>query len=284
MILIADSGSTKTAWRIIDKDGRISQAKSPGINPYYMKQEDITATVREGLVEYVDEDIAYIYFYGSGCSSDKNKALIQSALSVLYPQAQIEIDHDLLAAARALCGVESGIACILGTGSNSCLYDGTDIVDNVTSLGYLLGDEGSGNHLGRVLIKRYFKGELPEELKQKFDEYFGLTKSDVLENLYQGNMPIRFLANFSKFIFQYLQHPYFYQLVYDCFREFFVENVCRYAGHRDLPIHFVGSVAFYYSNVLRRVGADLGLQIGIIAEDPVAGLVLYHKEKMKAEG
>ncbi|UXP31051.1 N-acetylglucosamine kinase [Reichenbachiella agarivorans] len=278
MMLIADSGSTKTAWRIIDPKGKISQAVSKGINPYYMKSADIAASIQEGLSEYLDAKITEVFFYGAGCSSDKNKETISDAISRLYSDATITINHDLMAAARALCGHQKGIACILGTGSNSCLYDGESIVENVTSMGYLLGDEGSGNMLGRMLIKRYFKQQLPDELKAKFDERFQLSKSEILERIYQGEMPIRFLASFAKFIFQHIQHPYFYQMVYDCFQEFFEENVCKYTGYKEVPVHFTGSVAFYFSNILRKVGAELGITVGIISEDPIAGLALYHSK------
>ncbi|SHK82130.1 BadF-type ATPase [Reichenbachiella agariperforans] len=277
MILIADSGSTKTAWRLIDEQGNISQAKSGGINPYYMKKEEIQSAISEGLIEHQDTKMTAIHFYGSGCSSDKNKALIADALYGLYPEAVVSVDHDLMAAARALCGREQGIACILGTGSNSCLYDGESIVENVTSLGYLLGDEGSGNMLGRMLIKRYFKHELPEDLKAKFDARFQLTRDQVLEQIYQSEMPIRFLASFAKFIFQHIQHPYLYQMAYDCFQDFFEQNVCKYTGYQEVPVHFTGSVAFYFSNILRKVGTDMGVAVGVISEDPVAGLALYHR-------
>ncbi|MCV9386397.1 N-acetylglucosamine kinase [Reichenbachiella ulvae] len=277
MKLIADSGSTKTAWRLIDDTGKIFQANSVGINPYYMKKEEIQKAVSDGLVDYKDHPITSIHFYGSGCSSDNNKTLISDALLGLYPEATVEVDHDLMAAARALCGHQPGIACILGTGSNSCQYDGNSITENVTSLGYLLGDEGSGNMLGRMLIKRYFKHQLPDDLKAKFDEKYHLTRSELLENIYRSDMPIRFLSSFSKFIFDHIKHPYFYQMVYDCFEEFFDENVCQYSEHQSLPIHFTGSVAFYYGHILRQVAMDKGLTMGLITEDPVAGLALYHK-------
>lgn len=277
MKLIADSGSTKTDWRIIDDNDNINQVKSDGINPYYVPKNQIFESIKAALRAYPKGSFKTIYFYGAGCSSEKNKTIIDTCFRELYPDARVEINHDLLAAARALCGTEQGIACILGTGANSCRYDGDSIVENVMSLGYLLGDEGSGNHIGRQLLTHYLKDELSENLRQKFDKRFNFKPQDILQNIYQNELPAKFLAGFSKFVFQNIKDPYLYQLVFDSFKTFLTLNVLRYEGHKDLPIHFTGSVAFYYSNILRQAGTDLGLNIRHIVEGPIAGLTLYHQ-------
>ena len=174
MILIADSGASKTDWRILDGKGNIEQAQTIGFNPYYQPIEQFDQEVREVLVPQVKQPIEKIFYYGTGCSSDKNRKLIRNVLEVFYPEAHIEIWHDLLAAARALCGQEEGIACILGTGANSCYYDGSKIADNVTSLGYVLGDEGSGAYLGKKIVADYLRKDLPEKLWDQFKNVFRL--------------------------------------------------------------------------------------------------------------
>jgi len=278
MILIADSGTTKTEWRIIDQNGKITQTKSEGVNPYYMSASQISEIFEEGLSDHLNSPFEAIYFYGAGCSSDKNKRIISACLQILFPNARIEVDHDLLAAARSLCGAEKGIACILGTGSNSCLYDGHTIIDNVMSLGYLLGDEGSGNYIGRQLLTHYLKSQLPEIVKQHFDKRFGLQKHEILENIYRSNLPARYFAGFSKFVFQNIHDPFLYKMVYDGFKTFLEANVIKYKDYQQIPIHFTGSVAFYYSNILRQAGTDLGLSIRHIVEGPIAGLTLFYQK------
>jgi len=281
MILIADSGASKTDWRIIDGSGKIEQAQTIGFNPYYQPIEQFDQEVREVLVPQVNQPIDKIFYYGTGCSSDKNRKLIRNVLEVFYPEAHIEIWHDLLAAARALCGTEEGIACILGTGSNSCYYDGTKIVDNVTSLGYLLGDEGSGAYLGKRIIADYLRKDLPEKLWDQFKKRFPFDRDEILDRVYTQEMPSRFLGSFSHFIFQHLSEPYCYKLVYDSFGEFFEKNVMKYNRYQALKVHFTGSVAFYFSDILRQVANDKGITVKNILENPIAGLTLFHKKDLK---
>jgi glucosamine kinase len=278
MILIADSGASKTDWRIVDPEGKIGQAQTIGFNPYYQPIEQFDQEVREVLVPQVTLPVKKIFYYGTGCSSDKNRRLIRNVLAVFYPDAHIEIWHDLLAAARALCGTEEGIACILGTGANSCYYDGTQIVDNVTSLGYLLGDEGSGAWLGKRIISDYLRKDLPEKLWDQFKKRFPFDREEILDRVYTQEMPSRFLGSFSHFIFQHLKEPYCYQLVYDGFTEFFERNVMKYNRYEMLKVHFTGSVAFYFSDILRQVANDKNIAVKNILESPIAGLTLYHKK------
>ena len=278
MILIADSGGSKTDWRLIKKDGSIAQANAPGFNPYYQPIDDLKKNVKEILLPQInDHRVNKIFFYGAGVSSVKNQLTIKSAFLEFFPEAHIEIGWDLLAAARALCGHEPGIACIMGTGSNSCLYDGEKITDNVANLGWILADEGSGANIGRKFLVDYLRNKLPEKLAAQFHQRFPLSREEFLEKVYQQEKPSAFLASFAKFIFQHLKEPYCYKLIYDSFAEFYENNVMKYENYQNLKVHFTGSIAFYFSNVLRQVANDKGITVKNILEGPIAGLTLYHQ-------
>jgi glucosamine kinase len=281
MILIADSGGSKTDWRLILKNGSIDQASAPGFNPYYQPIEDLKKNVQEILLPRIpaEEVVGQIYFYGAGVSSVKNQLTIKSAFLEFFPEAQIEIGWDLLAAARALCGKEPGIACIMGTGSNSCLYDGKNIIDNVANLGWILADEGSGANIGRKFLVDYLRNKLPETLAQQFHQRFPLTREEFLEKVYQQEKPSAFLASFAKFIFQHLKERYCYELIYGSFAEFYENNVMKYENYQNLKVHFTGSIAFYFSDILRQVANDKGITVKNILEGPIAGLTLYHTQK-----
>jgi len=278
MIIIADSGSSKIDWRLIKRDGSISQAASPGFNPYYQPIDHLKKIIGEVLVPLATEAVTKIFFYGTGVSSEKNQALIRSLFLEFFPSCKVEIEWDLLAAARALCGEEPGIACILGTGSNSCLYDGKKIIAQVANLGWILADEGSGATLGRKFLFDYLRKKMPEPLAAQFKQRVPLSREEFLEKIYQAEKPSTFLATFSKFIFQHLKEPYCYKLVYDSFAEFYENNVLPYEGSRSLKVHSVGSIGFYFSDVLRQVANDKGIMVKNILETPIAGLTLYHQK------
>jgi glucosamine kinase len=279
MILIADSGGSKTDWRFIEKDGKISQASAPGFNPYYQPIEDLKESVKEILLPKITGSVSKIFYYGAGVSSSKNEASIKNCLLDFFPGAQIEIGWDLLAAARALCGHEPGIACIMGTGSNSCLYDGEKIIDNVANLGWILADEGSGAYMGKILLVDYLRKKLPAHLAVSFRERYPFTREEFLEKIYQQEKPSAFLGTFTKFIFHHLKDQYCYTLAYKSFEEFYVNNVMKYANYESLKVHFTGSVAFYFSDVLRQVANDKGITVKNILEGPIAGLTLYHQKE-----
>lgn len=282
MILIADSGGSKTDWRFIMTDGTIGQASSVGFNPYYQPIEDLHANISGSLLPALKEKpetVKEIFFYGAGVSSEKNQQLVKDAFLQFFPEASVEIGWDLLAAARALCGHEPGIACILGTGSNSCLYDGEKITGNVANLGWILADEGSGANVGKKFLVDYLRNKLPDSLAAQFHARFPLTREEFLEKVYQQEKPSAFLASFMRFIFQHLKEPYCYKLVYDSFSEFYENNVMKYDGYRDLKVHFTGSIAFYFSDVLRQVANDKGITVKNILEGPIAGLTLFHSGK-----
>lgn len=282
MILIADSGGSKTDWRLVLKNGDVDQASSPGFNPYYQPIEDLKNIVSKVLLSKIPtgEEVTEIYFYGAGVSSEKNQTTIKEAFLEFFPNAQIEIGWDLLAAARALCGNEPGIACIMGTGSNSCLYDGKNIIDNVANLGWILADEGSGANIGRKFLVDYLRKKLPDSLAKQFSARFPYSREEFLEKVYQEEKPSAFLASFAKFIFQHLKEPYCYQLIYSSFAEFYENNVMKYENYQNLKVHFTGSIAFYFSDILRQVANDKGITVKNILEGPIAGLTLYHTQKV----
>lgn len=280
MILIADSGGSKTDWRLIQKDGTIGQASAPGFNPYYQPIDDLKKNVQEVLLPKIHDPVNKIFFYGAGVSSVKNQLTIKSAFLEFFPEAQIEIGWDLLAAARALCGHEPGIACIMGTGSNSCQYDGEKIIENVANLGWILADEGSGADIGKKFLVDYLRHKMPASVASAFRERFPLTREEFLEKVYQQEKPSAFLASFTKFIFQHLKDAYCYQLIYDRFSDFYENNVMKYPNYQNLKVHFTGSIAFYFSDVLRQVANDKGITVKNILEGPIAGLTLYHQKEL----
>jgi len=266
---------------MIQMDGKISQATGPGFNPYYQAKDDLSKSIELHLLDKIHEEPTEVYYYGTGVSSEKNRTLVHNVLLKYFGSATIDVNHDLLGAARGLCGSEPGIACILGTGANSCLYDGEKITQNAMSLGWILGDEGSGSHMGKRIVVDYLRSDMPDKLSAQFAKRFPFSREDILKKVYQEERPAAFFGSFSKFIFQHLKEPYCYNLVYNGFKEFFVQNILKYEGHEKLKIHFSGSIAFYFSDVLRQVANDLGLTVRNILESPIAGLSLYHQSKAK---
>lgn len=283
MILIADSGSTKTEWRTILPGGAIGQAKTAGCNPNHQTVADIKATLENELLAQLSSGKPEeVFFYGAGCSSEKSKNIVRDAFAAVFPGASLVVESDLLAAARSLCLNEPGIACILGTGSNSCLFDGEKIIGNTPALGYVLGDEGSGSYLGKKVVADYLRRDMPEHLAARFGKRFPISADEVCDRIYRQPLAKPYLASFSRFLFHNLQDPYCYRLVYDSFTNFLQRNVVKYPDYQSLPVHFVGSIAFYYGNILRQAATDQGMRVGRILEGPIAGLALYHLGPDKA--
>jgi glucosamine kinase len=277
MILIADSGSTKTDWRLIDEEKRIHQFTSQGINPYFQTSEQISEILKTELVSFlIEHQISNIFFYGAGCRVEEKKQIVRNALQNNFKNTTIKIETDMLGAARSLCGRKPGIAAILGTGMNTCFYNGNEIAENRTSLGFILGDEGSGAHIGKLFIADYLNDDLPEELILRFKDRNKLSKDDIIDSVYRQPLPNRFLATFSKFIYQNLKEQYCIDLVRNSFEQFFDKYICKYPQHRDLKLSCTGSVAYYYSNILRSVAESRQVNIDVIVETPIAGLTLYH--------
>jgi glucosamine kinase len=279
MKLIADAGSTKTAWRLIANDGSISQINTLGFSPFFADSQTMAEEFTKHLSSIISEPITDVYYYGTGCSTPENCEIVRIAIQSVFSSAKhIEINTDMLGAARGLCGHDVGIACILGTGSNSCLFDGTNITYQVANLGFWLGDEGSGGYLGKALVTQFLLHELPTDLAEKFAKrYPAVVRDTVLENAYKKPAPNRYFAGFAKFLFDNRSHPYAYKLVYDAFDTFLSKYICKYEGYKNLPVHFTGSIAFYHSDILRQVANDKGIILKNIMENPIAGLTLYHQ-------
>ncbi len=280
MILIADSGSTKTDWRLIDDNKNIHQFATQGINPYFTSSDEISLIIQNELLSQIQFPLVdtplSVFFYGAGCGSDSKKEIVRIALLKNFHRAFVEVYSDMLGAARSLCGANPGIAAILGTGANTCYYDGNNIIESTPSLGYVLGDEGSGAHIGKTFVQAFLNKEMPEALSNRFYERFNLSKEEMLDAIYKQPNPNRFLASFSKFIYQNLKEQFVVDLVANCFGQFFDKHICKYSKHKEVKLSCVGSVAFYYSNILRAVAANKGVNIETIIETPIAGLTLYH--------
>ena len=277
MILIADSGSTNTNWRIIDAQGNVEQAQTKGFNPYFQSSEEIQAELQESLKPQVGTMVKEIHFYGAGCNNEAKNMVVETALTGVLGNVMVFVNSDLLAVARGLCGREPGIACILGTGSNSCYYDGDKIVHHIPPWGTWLGDEGSGSVMGRKLVIYFLNKELPDLLMSSFEKRYPDLKETILEHVYRQPYPNRYLGQFSKFLFDHMKNPFIYQLVYGSFQEFLKRKVLKYPSAQECPIHFSGSIAFYFNTILRQAAGDLDLHIKNITENPIAGLTLYHK-------
>ncbi|MBF0577111.1 ATPase [Dysgonomonas sp. GY617] len=278
MILLADGGSTKVDWCLVDKGQLVKQVFTKGINPFFRSREDISDEIRTALLpQLTGYTIDKVYFYGAGCAFPDKNEIVRASIADHIKASNIEVGSDLLAAAKGLCGKNKGIACIIGTGSNSCFYDGQKIVENVSPLGYILGDEGSGAVLGRLFLGACLKNQLTPGLKEKFLEQFKLTPALILEKVYKEPMPNRFLASLSPFLKENINDETVYALVYNAFKDFFVKNVMQY-DYKNNVVHLTGSLSYYYQDVINRVGADLGLKIGTIVQLPMEGLIKYHSE------
>lgn len=278
MKIICDSGSTKADWVIISNNEKIYSCSTKGINPVFHDGDFIRNELSREIVSTIEvRAVEEIHFYGAGCWDANLKGIVKAGLQSIFVNANVFVDHDLLGAARAACGANPGIACILGTGSNSCLYDGDKVIDNVKNLGYLVGDEGSGSYIGKELLRCYFYRELPEELAEKFEKLVPGGKSEVLDKIYNApGTPNVYLASFSKFLSDNKDHFFIQKLVSEAFEVFINRHVCKYEGHLSLPINFIGSVAFHYSNILKNVLNKKQMTMGSIVQKPIDSLVEFH--------
>jgi N-acetylglucosamine kinase-like BadF-type ATPase len=275
MILIADSGATKTNWNLVCRDKIAGTCTTGGINPFQIGLDEIVHLL-ETEFTLPRTCIAQIWFYGAGCAfADKNR-IVSDALSKFFSVSEMEVNSDLLAAARSLCGAQPGIACIMGTGSNSCYYDGQKIVQNVSSLGYVLGDEGSGNALGKKLLSDVLKNLLPEEIRKIFFDTYPVATGEILDHIYRKPFPNRYLAQYARFVSENIAFPEMQTLASACFRDFFSRNVMQYKAAQQLPVHFTGSIAFYFSEIIKEIAGEFGLTVGKISKEPMEGLVEYH--------
>lgn len=275
MKLIAESGSTRTEWALVEDNHLIQRAFTEGINPFYQTRREISRNVRLGLPEiFFRKKIEQVYYYGTGCTSDEKKNVLEASLVAQF-KTPIQVESDLLAAARSLFKCEAGIACILGTGSSSCFYDGEFIVKNIEAGGYILGDEGSGSVLGKIFLSDVLKGLAPKNVMTDFFEKFRISPSEVMESVYNRPFPNRFLSTISYFLADYTDDDYVYGLITSNLRSFFTRNVCQY-DYKNYPIRFVGSLAYGYANILRQVAGEFGIELTIIEETPMPGLIEFH--------
>lgn len=281
-ILVADSGSTKTAWCMAAPCGERKLLYTRGINPAVQAEEDIAAVVREDLMPQLapgrlHEKITAVHFYGAGCIPSASGRM-EGLLREVFPAGTVEVESDLLGAARALCGHEPGIACILGTGSNSCLYDGTHIVRHVPPLGYILGDEGSGATIGKRFVGDLLKGLLPDELRKAFTSRYGLSESDIIRKVYREPGANRFLASLAVFIYEHRHQPELHALTVACFKDFFSRNVEAY-GRKDVPLRFTGSISHYFREELAEAARGCGYQIDSVLPAPIEKMTEFHLQK-----
>jgi N-acetylglucosamine kinase-like BadF-type ATPase len=279
MILIADSGSTKTSWCLIDGIDFTEYCSTGGLNPFFRSTGNIVDEIQLKLLPKTGTNIDQIFFYGAGIINPEKGDIVKNALNKLYPKAKIEVQSDLLAAARSTLGNEKGIACILGTGSNSCLYNGMEIVEHVPPLGFILGDEGSGSVLGRKLVGDFLKGVMPKNISEEFQNRFQITYADFMEGVYKNEKPNQFLAQFVPFIHENILNEYFVHLVENSFQEFINRNISMYSGFREQALSFVGSVAYYFQTQLKNVLNKNQLQLKTVLKEPLKGLLKFHTEK-----
>lgn len=279
-ILIADSGATKCEWCLVEKGKVKKTVFTIGISPYFLNGEQIETLLRRDLLPKIKNySISELYYYGTGCKSPTNRRMIGKALGRLFPgTADIEVEHDLLAAARSVCQHNKGIACILGTGSNSCYFNGKKIIKNSPGLGYVLGDEGSGAYLGKKVIQYYLYKTFDEELKYRFEDKFKMEEIEILDHVYKQALPNRFLASFTIFLAENRGHFMVENIIEDGLNDFFFNHLCKYNESWKLPVHFVGGVAFGFRDVITELCSSYELELGEIVQHPMAGLVTYHAQ------
>ena len=275
MIVIGESSTTRTEWALVDGDRIVEHAFTIGLNPFFQTRREISHSVRLELPEaFFKKRWDHVYFYGAGCANIDKKKIMESSLVAQF-RSPITVESDLLGAARGLLVHKSGLACILGTGSNSCYYTGSEITQNVSPLGFILGDEGSGAYMGKQLVADILRGIAPQDICNAFFEKFTVTSNVLMNDVYSTPMPSRTLSRYSVFLSEHLDDPYVYRLVYSSFMNFFTRNISFYDYHNE-PISFVGSTAVLFREILERVAKDFGATISRITRYSMPGLVEYH--------
>jgi len=276
--LICDSGSTKAEWCLLNgKSKKI--VTTQGLSPYFLTTQQIQKIIEKELVPKIKNiRIDEVFFYGTGCSNPENVKSVKKAISLVFSKAKVTVDHDLMGAAKALCGRNKGIACILGTGSNSCFYNGKKIVKNSPGLGYVLGDEGSGAYLGKKLIQYFLYKTFDEDLLDRFNAKYTTNSVDILNQVYKQPLPNRYLASFVPFLIENRGHYMIENIIEDAFNDFFFNHIYKYRESWQMPINFVGSVAFGFKDVLKEMCNAYELQLGIVIKKPMDGLIKYHSQ------
>ncbi len=277
-ILIADSGSTKTEWCLLS-EGKKKKVTTQGLSPYFLNESQISEILKKELMPKLKQAVPdEIFFYGTGCSNPANANIVKNAIRQHFKKTTIKIEHDLMGAAKALCGNEKGVACILGTGSNSCFYNGKKIVKNSPGLGYVLGDEGSGAYMGKKVIQYYLYNTFDEDLMERFKAKFNTNAVEILEAVYKKPLPNRYLASFAIFLAENRGHFMIENIIEDGLNDFFFNHVYKYRESWTMPIHFIGSIAFGFKDVLKDLCNSYELQLGRVLKNPMEGLIKYHQQ------
>lgn len=282
MILVADSGSTKCDWIAIDEENKHHHTNTMGFNPFFHSSDLVEQKLTENeLFSSIKEKVTEVYFYGAGCSSPLRNYIVETGLRAVFTNAIIvSVDHDLAGAALATSQGRPGISCILGTGSNSCYYDGENVHEKVPALGYILGDEGSGSYFGKIMLSQWLYNQMPVDLAIAFEEEYNLSKEGIFDAIHTKENPNVYLASFMPFVGKHKDHIYFKDMMYDGLVKFINIHVCCYDNFREIPVNFVGSVAFYFQDVLEEVGRNHRFTVGKIDRRPVEPLALYHTTKI----
>ncbi len=275
--LIADSGSTKTEWCLLQGKKKIT-VSTQGISPYFLDAAQVQAILVKELLPKLKKNVpTEIFFYGTGCSNPANVKMIRQSIKAVFPKAKITVDHDLAGAAKALCGQSKGIACILGTGSNSCYYNGKKIVKNSPGLGYVLGDEGSGTYLGKKVLQYYLYNTFDVELMDRFNSTYKTSVTEILDAVYKKPLPNRYLASFAQFLVENRSHFMVENIIEDGLNDFFFNHIYKYRESWTMPINFVGSVAYGFRDILKELCDSYELQLGKVLKSPMVGLISYHQ-------
>lgn len=276
-ILIADSGSTKTDWCLL-QDKKKKHIITQGLSPYFYNEEQISEILKKELIPKLKDVVPdEIFFYGTGCSSPANSNIVKKAIRRHY-KTNIKVDHDLMGAAKALCGDEKGIACILGTGSNSCFYNGRKIVKNSPGLGYILGDEGSGAYMGKKVIQYFLYNTFDEDLMERFKAKFNTDAIEILDAVYKRPLPNRYLASYAIFLAENRGHFMIENIIEDGLNDFFFNHIYKYRESWTLPLNFIGSIAYGFKDVLKDLCNSYELQLGRVLKNPMEGLIRYHQQ------
>lgn len=283
MILIADGGSTKADWIALDKDkNEVFRTRTLGLNPAVVSDEELhNRIINMFQLISVKDDVAEIYFYGAGCGTPKPIKILHDVLKGIFKNAKITISEDMLAAVYAATGKNPALVCILGTGSNSCYFDGKEVQMKVASLGYILMDEASGNYFGKVLIREYYYGKMPKNIAAKFEQEFNLDADFIKLNLYRTPNPNMYLATFAKFMFDFKEDKYIKKIIKKGFQEFFKYRVLPFEKDASTPLYFIGSIAFYFRDILEIVAKKNNLKLTGVIQRPIDNLLEYHRNSIK---
>lgn len=280
MILIADSGSTKTAWCLISGNQRVKDITTKGINPFYQTEEEIEAELKNTLCQEIggENKINSVYFYGAGCADSQINNKLAKTLQQVLKSDKAEVSSDMLGAARGIFKHQKGIACIMGTGSNSAYYDGNEIVKSIPAGGFIIGDEGSGAVLGKTLIADYIKNQMPENILAEFKKFYNGTYLDVVNHVYKQPFPNRWLANFTKFMYEKREDDYIHNMIVNSFTLFFNRNIKQFDSWENTEVGFVGSIAYYFEKELKEAAQKCEITVSEIYQNPIEGLIEYHSK------